>query len=241
MRLPFLRLVSLQLIILSLILLMACKHDPEVLSTVDPIDTTGIIDNTSHCSPDTIYFEQQVLPLLRSGCAKSGCHDVASHKEGIVLDSYSSILGTGGINLSNPTNSKIYRAMVNSGEDRMPPSPAPAFNSDQLLIVSKWIGQGANDNSCLESGCDTVNIAYSTHIKPLIQNNCIGCHSGSNPGGGIGLSVYNDVKTIADNGKFMGSIDHLSGYSPKPKNGNKLTDCQINMVKIWINNGAPDN
>ena len=224
-------------------LLSACKHDPEIIKGAgNPSqDTTS---NTtlpsSQCSPDTVYFQQQVLPLLSSGCTMSGCHDAITHKEGVKLVTYTDIVATGGINIATPTSSRIYRAMVKN-EERMPPSPAAAFTSDQLNIISKWIGQGARDNSCLESGCDTTNVAYSTHIKPLISNNCLGCHNGSNAGGGISLSLYSDVKAIADNGKFMGTISHLTGYSAMPKNGNKLTDCQINMVKIWINAGAPNN
>jgi hypothetical protein len=238
---------ALALALLGTIVIGSCKHDPEIFAVVDPnpndttnnpVDTTT---NTTHCSTDTVYFEQLVLPMLQSGCAMSGCHDAATHKEGIILDSYGNILATGGINVSNPTKSKIYRVMVKTDEDRMPPPPAAAYTSDQLATISKWISQGARDNSCLESGCDTTNVTYTGKIKPIITNYCLGCHNGSNPGGGIGLALYSDVKTIADNGKLIGTIDHLSGYSKMPKNGNKLTDCQVNMVKIWINHGALDN
>jgi len=121
----------------------------------------------------------------------------------------------------------------------MPPPPAPGFSSEQLALIAKWIGQGAKNNSCIE--CDTTNVTYSTHIKPLIRDNCFGCHNGPGAGGGIGLAIYDEVKAIADNGKFIGVISHLQGYSPMPKNGSRLSDCQINMVSIWINQGAPDN
>jgi uncharacterized membrane protein len=171
----------------------------------------------------------------------SGCHDAITHKEGIRLDNYANIISSGGIQVSNPTNSKIYRVMVNTGENQMPPPPAAVMTSTQLATISKWIGQGAKNNSCIESGCDTANVKYSTHIKPIIQNACQGCHSGTAPGGGINLATYAGVKAIADNGKFLGSISQLTGYSAMPKNGSKLTDCQITMVKLWINQGAPEN
>lgn len=228
--------------VISVAVSTACKHDPEMVVNPDPIDPGDTSGNTTyHCSTDTIYFVQQVLPLLSSGCAMSGCHDANSHKEGVILDSYSGILLTGGINLSNPTNSKIYRQMLKTDEDRMPPPPAPAFTADQLAIISKWISQGAKETSCLESGCDTTNVTYTTSIKPMIQNNCLGCHNGTGAGGGISLATYAEIKTIADNGKLLGVIDYLPGYSRMPKNGNKLTDCQINMVKIWLNQGSPQN
>jgi hypothetical protein len=233
------------LLISTLFLFISCKHDPELSVIVIPVDTTGNNNNNggttgSTCSKDTVYFAQAVLPMFQSSCAMSGCHDAITHKEGLRLDSYAGII-SGGINVSNPTNSKIYRVMVNTGEERMPPSPTTAMTSTQLSTISKWIGQGAKNNSCIESGCDTTNVKYATHIKPLIQNNCQGCHSGTNPGGGINLATYAGVKAIADNGKLFGSISHLSGYIAMPQNSNKLTDCQITTVKIWINNGSPEN
>lgn len=228
-------------IISALLITSACKHDPEIVNnTVDPTDTAQ--NPTSSCDPDTVYFAQQILPLLQSGCAMSGCHNAASHEEGILLDSYAGIISTAGLNISNPTQSEIYRKMVDDEVDeRMPPPPYPSFTSEQLALVAKWIGQGAKNNSCIDSECDTTNVTYLTHIKPLIQNHCQGCHSGGNPSGGISLTIYNDVKAVADNGKLFGSISHLSGYSPMPQNGSKLSDCQINAVKIWINQGAPNN
>lgn len=237
------------LVISSLLLTPSCKHEPEFLGNAVPTDTTGNNNGASNnegntgstCNKDSVYFVQQVLPIFQSSCALSGCHDAATHKEGVKLDNYSNIISTGGINVSNPTNSKIYRVMVKTGEDQMPPTPATPMTSTQLTTISKWIGQGAKNNSCIESVCDTTNVKYSTHIKPLIQNNCQGCHSGAAPGGGINLVTYAGVKAIADNGKFFGSISHLTGYKAMPQNGNKLSDCQITTVKIWINQGSPEN
>jgi uncharacterized membrane protein len=237
----FLTIISL-FVISSLLLPYSCKHDPEFIGITEPVDTTGNGNNTgTQCSPDTVYFVQQVLPMFQSSCAMSGCHDAGSHEEDIVLDSYQTIMATGGIKVNNPTDSKIYKQMLKTGEDQMPPSPASPMTTAQLNLISKWIGQGAKNNSCILSGCDTTNVKYSTHIKPLIQNSCQGCHSGAAPGGGINLATYAGVKAIADNGAFVGAISHLTGYSAMPKNGNKLTDCQINMVNIWINQGSPEN
>lgn len=235
--LSFFLVIAVPLLLLS----YSCKHEPDITDIINPEDPGNGNNTGSTCSPDTTYFVQQVLPILQSGCAMSGCHDASTHKEGVILDSYTNIMSTGGINPGNPTSSKIYKVMVKSGEERMPPPPAASMSTSQLSLISKWISQGAYNNSCVESGCDTTNVKYSTHIKPLIENNCQGCHSGASPGGGIDLATYAGVKAIADDGKLFGTISYLSGYSQMPKNGNKLTDCQINMVKIWINQGSPQN
>lgn len=54
---------------------------------------TGILDN-SDCDPDSVYFKQQILPILQSNCAKSGCHNEESRKHGVVLNSYQNLMST---------------------------------------------------------------------------------------------------------------------------------------------------
>jgi cytochrome c5 len=89
--------------------------------------------------------------------------------------------------------------------------------------------------------CDTSNVGYQATIVPLMKANCNACHNSSAPSAGIATDNYQGVKTIALNGKLYGSIAHLSGYSPMPKGGNKLSECDIKRVKIWIDMGAPEN
>jgi hypothetical protein len=49
------------------------------------------------------------------------------------------------------------------------------------------------------------------------------------------------VQTVALNGKLFGAVNHSSGYSSMPKNGNKLPQCKIDEIRIWITNGALNN
>jgi hypothetical protein len=55
------------------------------------------------------------------------------------------------------------------------------------------------------------------------------------------LATYNDVKSNALNGKLLGAIKHSNGYSPMPKGGNKMKECDIRKIEIWINSGTPNN
>ena len=67
---------------------LGCEHDPVIdladLPTFDTtntiIDTTGTGGNPNEdiCSPDSIYFENDILPILISNCAIPGCHDASS-------------------------------------------------------------------------------------------------------------------------------------------------------------------
>ena len=94
------------------------------------------------------------------------------------------------------------------------------------------------------TGCNTDITNFSTEIKPILQSNCIVCHSNSaaaSSGGGIKLQDFADVKANVLSGKLMGTIEHLSGYSPMPKGGGKLSDCNILIINTWITKGTLNN
>jgi hypothetical protein len=212
----------------------SCKH--EIPLTDAQLVITG---GTQTCSTDTVYFQNKVLPLLNSGCAMSGCHDAVSHKEGVNLTSYAKIMSTGGVRAGNPAGSDLYKVLNKSGNDRMPQPPAAGFTQAQKDIIYKWILQGAKNNAC--NDCDTAVFTYSGAIVPIINTYCKGCHNPSSLGGGIDVSTYANVKTIAANGKLMGSITHATGFIAMPQGGTKLSDCRIQQVQKWISGGTLNN
>jgi hypothetical protein len=87
----------------------------------------------------------------------------------------------------------------------------------------------------------TGTISYAAKVVPILQANCYGCHSGSAPSGGQAMGTYTADKTMAQNGKLLGVISHASGFSPMPKGGSKLSNCNIAVVRKWIEEGAPNN
>ncbi|OFY28139.1 MAG: hypothetical protein A2X09_00915 [Bacteroidetes bacterium GWF2_43_11] len=223
--------------LLLILLLASCKHDPDLsalpVNPDPPVPTVG-------CDPDSVYFANTVFPLIQSSCAMSGCHDAATAREGVVLTDYYRIMITGEVNPGNAGDSKIYEVLSGGGEERMPPSPAQPLTTDQKALIAKWINQGAQNNACTETNCDTLNVTFAGTIMPMIQTNCTGCHSGASPGGGIFLTNYAQVETIATTGQLMGVVKHLTGYQPMPPSG-QLSDCQIAQLNKWIANGKPNN
>ncbi len=83
--------------------------------------------------------------------------------------------------------------------------------------------------------CDTLVITYPGDVYPIFDQYCIYCHGGDIPEGGIDLTDYDVVAELAQNGQLLGSINHLNGYSPMPKDGNKLSFCLIRTITIWVN------
>ena len=89
--------------------------------------------------------------------------------------------------------------------------------------------------------CDTVNMKYATNVVPIIQNNCYNCHGFGAAAGGVQLDSYTRLKAQADNGALIGTITHASGYPAMPQGGAQLSECNINIIKDWINRGALNN
>jgi hypothetical protein len=91
--------------------------------------------------------------------------------------------------------------------------------------------------------CDTTDITFSKNIMPLMENYCIECHKGNTPDGDIPIENYNDVVKIASDGSLLGTIRFEQGYypMPPPPDYNKMTDCEILQIEIWIKNGMPNN
>lgn len=229
---------------LAVVAFFSCRH--EILDTPPGggggTGGGGTTPPAQTCSSDTVYFRQQVLPIFISNCSISGCHDDASHQDGVVLTSYEKIMSTGGIRPGNPGDSEVYEKITeHDDDDRMPPPPRNRLTQQQIDAIGKWIRQGAKNNSCEATSCDSVNVTYSGAIKTLIANKCQGCHSGAAPTGGIDLSTYNGVKAKVNDGRLWGAVNHMPGFSPMPKNGAKLSTCELAQIRKWMDAGAPNN
>ncbi|MBK6345070.1 MAG: hypothetical protein IPF68_03910 [Bacteroidales bacterium] len=240
MKSAFLLKTAIILFLPILMIFVSCKHEPEEIVIIDPVIPIDTVPTGLTCDPDTVYFRNDVLPLLISSCGMSGCHDASTAQEGVILTSYQSVMGTAEIIPGNPGRSKLYEAITDGETDeRMPPPPMSALSADQILMIRKWIEQGARNNYC-DAICDTTSFTFSGAVMPIINKNCKGCHTGINASGSIRLEDYATVKAAADNGSLYGAVSHQQGYSPMPKNGTKLPECNIIQLRRWIENGSPN-
>lgn len=240
--------ITAALVLTSLVFSNGCKHEPVYPIGQEPgtggngNGGGGGNGNGQPCDPNTIYFVNDILPIFQSNCAMSGCHDANSAQDGIVLTSYSTIMGSDVIEPGNANDSEVYEVITETDPDKiMPQPPQSPLTQAQISMIQQWINQGAPNNSCTETACDTFNVTFSASVKPIITGNCQGCHSGGNPSGGIDLSTYAGVQAVASSGQLYGAVNHQSGYQPMPQGGNKLPFCEIRKIKLWIDAGAPNN
>lgn len=207
------------------------KQAPETDPLLDPT-------SVSTCHPDTVYFQNTILPMVVSSCATTGCHDQDSHRDGIILTDYESIIKTGKIKAGDPNDSEFFESLTDKDDDLMPPPPYDPLSSEEIQMIRTWIEQGAKNNACFD-GCDTTTVTFSAQIWPMMESYCTGCHSASAPGGGIVIGDYSDMVALADNGSLMGSIRWETGYAKMPTN-QQLSECSISQLQKWIDEGFPE-
>ena len=226
-------------VVFGMIVLYACKH--EVLNPGTPVTGggTGTGGNTGGTNGEVCFDD--VLPIFRSSCAKSGCHDATTKQEGYIFDSYANIVKKD-VKPGNAAGSKVYRVLIEQDEDdRMPRAPYPRLLPAQIELIKNWINQGAkNTTNCSTNVCDTTVFTY-TAVKKIIDANCINCHSGASPSGGLNYSTHAGLKAVADNGRLLGAVNHAVGFTPMPMGNPKLSDCNITQIRKWVQAGAPNN
>jgi cytochrome c5 len=232
------------IVLLSVVIFssQSCKHKPEDIPLASQKDTSTANDTSIvgvKCDPDSVYFENSILPLITSSCAYTGCHDAASRQDGVVLDNYANIMNTGKVKPGNPNGSSLYEVITETRADKvMPPPPNSTLTNEQKALIQKWIQQGAKNNKCVE--CDSTNVTYAVQVTSIMDANCVACHNATSASGNVSLHNYTAVKTNVDNGKLSGAINHLFGYAAMPPSG-KMNECNLTIIKKWIDNGAPNN
>ena len=96
-------------------------------------DKNEITPPADICSTTPASFAADVLPIIQTNCAKSGCHANGSGAGGVVLETYEQI--------SAKAARINQRALV---EKTMPPSGP--LSATQISIIKCWIENGALNN-----------------------------------------------------------------------------------------------
>jgi hypothetical protein len=89
--------------------------------------------------------------------------------------------------------------------------------------------------------CDTAGVTYAGQIEPLLSAHCYTCHSAASALGNVVLEGYQNTMIYAGDGRLLGSVSHEPGYAAMPQGGNKLSNCNIEIIKHWIQTGSPEN
>ena len=218
---------------------ISCKTDPIIpkggIPVAPPIQDPGI---ANLCPDGTISFQHQVLPIMVSSCAYSGCHDVITAEEGVILDSYDHVIQS--VTPGKPEDSELYEYLTESGDDIMPPPPANPLTRTQISIIREWVLQGAENTMCGTS-CDSTKTSFTINVYPLLQDYCIGCHRADRADGNVTLDHYDQILPYVENGALIGTIENDQFFPVMPPTGSKISNCRADQVKQWIEEGALNN
>ena len=214
-------------IALAGVLFSTCVHEVPVNPSTDPNNPNNpppFTPPTGYtCSPDSVYFSNDILPLISSNCSMSTCHGSAV---GPILLNYNQIAGNRG----------NIKEQITTGQ--MPRSPVGLLTASQISMFNKWMAQGAKNNSCT-AACDTTKFTYTAVINPMMKRYCVGCHTGGTAGNkNVDLSTYAGVRASALSGQLYKSVAHLAGAVAMPPSGTALSTCEVTQIKKWIAAGA---
>ena len=106
-------------------------------------------------------------------------------------------------------------------------------------------------SSCSDSTYDDIQISEDSNsdlityqdVKPIIDNNCLNCHS--NPpinNAPMSLTTYNEVKNAVLEGDLIGRISRNDGANGlMPRGGPRLSQDLIDTIVQWEQNALLEN
>ena len=228
-----------------LLTMPSCVHDPIGVEPIDTMDMDTIMppDTSVLCDPDSVYFRKDVLPIVLSSCGIGLCHDSNTKAAGVEITSYSTLIASNIVVPFDPVASKMYERMTEEEDRVMPPSPRGPISDTNITVVRRWIEQGALNIDCPEDTTCVINepVSFKQDVLPIIDKFCVGCHSGDPPRGNVFLRDHSEISDQALNGNLLQVIAHEMGFTPMPVGMDQLVQCDINRIRSWADDGAPDN
>jgi len=213
------------------------------------------VASLSAVSARDIDFNKHVKPVLEAACVS--CHNVKKAKGELLLDTKDGLM-TGGENgpsvvPGNVEKSLLYElsALDPDEDDVMPPKASDHLSKAQLDVLKEWIEQGAKwpDGVELEQ---VRRPRFVKDIQPIFEFNCVSCHRDDHEDGGFNMTTREQTFKSGDNGPNLIPFDVKKSYvhesltldadddslMPPAKKGGPLSKEEIDLVRLWIEQGA---
>ena len=106
---------------------------------------------------------------------------------------------------------------------------------------------GIYDCAGICNGGSICNYDFDDILEVFSRYNCSNCHNENFKEGGIDLSSYNSVLTGGDNGPGVDIVNYNETQSSiwlrvndgtMPYGGDPISNSDLNIIKLWINQGA---
>lgn len=218
-------------LLLSLLYLPSCTHDPLGIEALD-----------------SVCFDKEIFPIIQTSCGKPGCH-ISGATEGFDASNYQSILNS--VKPGDPRGSVLYKVITNINSENMMP-PGQPLTKEQRMIIEVWIAQGAAETICNEGtngggGNGSDSICFVQHILPLFISNCAmsSCHDGLSQEDDdlYALNSFSSIRSHVSPGNPLNSdvyraVNGLGEDFMPPPPKSPLTATQKEILRKWISDGA---
>ena len=90
--------------------------------------------------------------------------------------------------------------------------------------------------------CAGLTPTYNNDIKSILDTSCAksGCHNSADLANNMDLSTYASAMPISQQPRFLGAINHQSGFIAMPQDAPKLSNDKIELLTCWVENGSPE-
>jgi hypothetical protein len=105
-----------------------------------------------------------------------------------------------------------------------------------------------NPNSAYPNPAVSGSVSFAKDVLPIFEGSCFKCHGDDKTEKGLDLKTYASVMLGSQKGAVItaGNADNSVLFKAvssgkMPKRGTKLSPQQLDLIKNWINSGAPNN
>ncbi len=117
----------------------------------------------------------------------------------------------------------------------------PIFALTLLLFISCSSDAESDLFEPEETGEEVVEetpITYNDDIRPIINNNCLACHSDPPTNGApFGLVNYDQVRLRAENGQLLNAMSRQAGDPRIMPPSGRLSQATLDLIEAWIQDG----
>ncbi|NNF14264.1 MAG: DUF1549 domain-containing protein [Gemmatimonadetes bacterium] len=206
------------------------------------------------------FFESRVRPVLAQKCAD--CHSERRRRGGLRVTSLDDLLRGGrsgpAIVPGDPDASLLIQVVRHEVEDLEMPQDADPLSAREIEGLVEWIQMDAPwpeqaaeivlaSNSAAEGLSPAAQI-FVDRVRPILEQKCFSCHTDDERGG---LRLDSRDRILQGGGRgpavlpgnpeqslLVAAIRHESDDLQMPRNGDPLSEAEIEGFVAWIQAGA---
>jgi mono/diheme cytochrome c family protein len=221
---------------------------------------SGLVVSAASAQSADEFFENRVRPVLAQKCAE--CHSDQRRRGGLKVSTLDDLLRGGragpAIIPGDPDNSLLIQVVRHEIDELEMPQDADPLTAREIAGLAEWIAMDApwpEEASAISfaaleasAGLSPGAQIFVDRVRPVIEQKCFTCHTDDERGG---LRLDSRERILAGGGRgpavipgnpeeslLMQAVRHQHADLRMPRNGDKLSDAEIEGFAAWIQAGA---